>query len=256
MFVAAAICPHPPVLVPALASGAAVGLDAVRSACDDAVGRLLAARPDAIVCVGDAPTEATWDGSAVGSFAAYGVDARAGGRHAGTAAGVRNAVDAGAGEAGVRDAGRPVLPLALTMGAWLLDRAGYAGDREYTGVPRSWSPTRCEELGRRLAARPRRMGFLVLGDGSARRSKWAPGDFDPRAQGLDAGLGASLGSGDLDGLRGLQPDRANELLVAGRAAWQVLTGAAAGSTVEAVLLADEAPYGVGYFVASWRARLD
>ena len=74
---------------------------------------------------------------------------------------------------------------------------------------------------------------------------------------MDSRVATALGTGDLDGLRGLRPDLARELLVAGRAAWQVLAGAAAaavsaGRRLEPRLLADEAPYGVGYFVAYWR----
>jgi hypothetical protein len=54
VLVAGAVCPHPPLLVPELAGGAAPELDALRAACDEAVRRLLAARPDLVVVVGAA----------------------------------------------------------------------------------------------------------------------------------------------------------------------------------------------------------
>ncbi|MEU1095310.1 hypothetical protein ABZ389_18990, partial [Streptomyces sp. NPDC005877] len=54
MLVAAAVCPCPPLLVPAVASGAAPELDAARDACADAVGLLAASRPDLLVVVGPA----------------------------------------------------------------------------------------------------------------------------------------------------------------------------------------------------------
>ena len=41
--VAAAVCPHPPLLVPEVAGAAAPELDDLRAACDVAVARLLAA---------------------------------------------------------------------------------------------------------------------------------------------------------------------------------------------------------------------
>jgi len=37
VLVAAAVCPHPPLLVPQLAAGGAPDLDKVRAACDAAV---------------------------------------------------------------------------------------------------------------------------------------------------------------------------------------------------------------------------
>jgi len=40
MLVAAAVCPCPPLLVPAVAAGAAPELDAARKACADALGVL------------------------------------------------------------------------------------------------------------------------------------------------------------------------------------------------------------------------
>ena len=257
--IAAAVCPHPPLLVPALAGANAEELTGVRSAARSAVRQLLAAAPDVVVCVGAVPaadTVLTWGTTATGSLAAYGVDVRVG-------------ADGTTGRTGTTErpgeAARPDLPLAHTIGAWLLDSCGYAGERSYVGVPDFYDSARCADLGATLAtarATTRsgwtgRIGLLVMGDGSARRDQHAPGAADPRAPKLDALVATSLGTGDLDGLRELRPDLARELLVAGRAAWQVLAGAAdaavaAGRRLEPQLLADEAPYGVGYFVAYWR----
>ena len=54
--VAAAVCPHPPMLVPEVASGAAPELDAARAACANVVAGLLAASPDRLVVIGSGPT--------------------------------------------------------------------------------------------------------------------------------------------------------------------------------------------------------
>ncbi|MGH3381207.1 MAG: rRNA adenine N-6-methyltransferase family protein, partial [Actinoallomurus sp.] len=49
----------------------------------------------------------------------------------------------------------------------------------------------------------------------------------------------------------LDPALAAELRAAGRPPWQVLAGAARDGRYAGEILADEAPYGVGYLVASW-----
>ncbi len=53
--VAAAVCPHPPLVVPEVASGAAHELDDLRAACAIAIARLMAPRPDQILIVGSGP---------------------------------------------------------------------------------------------------------------------------------------------------------------------------------------------------------
>jgi hypothetical protein len=233
MLVAAAVCPHPPLLIPELAAGAAPELDPLRRSCDEAVRRLLASRPDIVVCVGESPTARRWGSAAWGSFASYGVDVRVGGAETAT---------------------EPPLPLSLAVAAWLLDRAGYSGERCYEGVCQSWDPARCLSHGAGIARAADRVGILAMGDGSARRTTTSPGTYDPRAEEWDAQVAAFLATGDLAGLGALRAADAEALLVAGRPAWQVLAGAADGRDLEPTLLAHTAPYGVGYFVASWVGR--
>lgn len=218
---AAAVCPHPPALVPELAPGAVETLEPLRSACDEAVRALVEASNE-IVCVGSASEHQWWNSDAGGTLRPYGVDVHAGGTDEN-------------------------LPLSLTMGAWLLDRAGYVGPRRYVGVPDDWSPARCAELGRELNG----VGLLVMGDGSARRGEKAPGYIDERAEPFDNGVAEVFANGDFEGLLRLDPATARELLVAGRAPWQVLAGAAEGGAVKSDLRSYVAPYGVAYFVASW-----
>ena len=52
-------------------------------------------------------------------------------------------------------------------------------------------------------------------------------------------------------LLALDPALSDELLVAGRAPWQVLAGAADGGSWSAAVTYDAAPYGVTYLVATW-----
>jgi hypothetical protein len=53
--VVAAVCPHPPMLLPEVASGAAPELDTARTACANVVAELLAAGPDRLIVVGAGP---------------------------------------------------------------------------------------------------------------------------------------------------------------------------------------------------------
>lgn len=96
-------------------------------------------------------------------------------------------------------------------------------------------------------------GVLVLGDGSARRGERAPGHLDQRSFGFDTVVADALATGDPGPLRSLDATVAGELLVAGRAAWQVL--AAAVDRPAQVLSAQASdPFGVCYHVAVWRWR--
>jgi hypothetical protein len=233
VLVAAAVCPHPPLLVPGVGSGAAPELDDLRGACDVAVGDLLGVGADLTVVVGDAPVVGPYHDGAWGTLRPYGAP-----------------VDVGRGE------GEAGLPLSLTIGRWLLDRAAPGEDPPRRvllfGVSADSPPERCAQLGEALAGGEPRVALLVMGDGTARRVPKGPGYLDPRAEPFDAQVARALASGDPQGLAALDTDLAGELLVAGRAAWQVLAGAAVPGPWRGEVTYDAAPYGVGYLVASWR----
>jgi aromatic ring-opening dioxygenase LigB subunit len=96
-----------------------------------------------------------------------------------------------------------------------------------------------------------RVALLCMGDGSARRSEKAPGWWDDRAEAFDATVAAALAAADLEALLQLDAELARALLVAGRASWQALAGAADGQVWRGELTHHEAPFGVGYLVAEW-----
>ncbi|MFC7479407.1 hypothetical protein ACFQX7_04125 [Luedemannella flava] len=121
---------------------------------------------------------------------------------------------------------------------------------ERHSVAADLSPSRCRSLADALRASDR-WGLLVMGDGSACRGEKSPGYADPRAEPFDSAVATALAAADSSALLALDPVVAAELRVAGRAPWQVLASAASGSW-RGSLLADEVPYGVAYFVATWR----
>jgi hypothetical protein len=236
MLVAAAVCPCPPLLVPAVATGAAPELDAARTACADALSVLAAARPDLLVVVG--PAEKAGRGphpeGTRGSFRGFGVDLD-----------VRLGRDRGT-------ASERELPPSLAVAAWLLERFRWSGvPVEGLGVGEPLAPERCAAAGRDVVARSGRVALLVMGDGSACRSLKAPGYLDERAGPFDSRAARALGAADVPALMALDAELAYELKVSGRAPWQVLAGAAESAGLAGALLYDEAPYGVGYMVATW-----
>jgi hypothetical protein len=272
VLVAAAVCPHPPLLVPET-TGSAAGNGAdeldrqiwrLRAECLSAVRELAEAGPDLIVVVGGGTRTSAHPEAAVGSLRRFGVPFTTG-------------------------AGEPSLPLSLTVGRWLVghcpdpaaSRPAYGGDQADDGpadqagdervggvgdeqagqarralalqeVAQSDSASRCLALGERLAAAAPRVAMLAMGDGSARKALGVPGAADPLAEWYDSQVAAALAAGDTSALGGLDPGLDEELLVAGRAAWQVLAGAAAGYRIRSQLRYASAPLDVSYFVASWQ----
>ncbi|MFI6936370.1 class III extradiol dioxygenase subunit B-like domain-containing protein [Streptomyces sp. NPDC050287] len=252
MLVAAAVCPCPPLLVPDVAAGAASELDAARAACTDALSVLAAARPDRLVVVG--PADESGRGphpeGTRGSFRGFGVDLDVCLGAANAAATASDTVPVEGGD-GSGAPGR-ALPPSLAVAAWLLERVGWSDvPIEGLGVGEPLAPERCIHVGRDIAAGAERVALLVMGDASACRTLKAPGYYDERAAPFDAEVARALGAGDVAALRALDADLAYQLKAAGRAPWQVLAGAAEGAGLGGAVLYEDAPYGVGYVVASW-----
>jgi hypothetical protein len=258
MLIAGAVCPHPPLLIPAALGAAAsdppAELRQVADAAGLAVSGLAGARPDLIVVVGGGAAEREYDRGASGGLHAFGIGVTVG-------------------------PGEPVLPLSLTVGRWLLERAGIlardeAPDPGEGGIPgeamnppgaaagpgvavvfqevaRNAAAGECLQLGRILADRAPRVALLAMGDACARPAREDPDAPDPAAQDYDAEVAEALAAADARWLARLDPALDDELVVAGRAAWQVLAGAARGTRMQGRLLCMSAPYGVTYLVASW-----
>ena len=224
-------------LVPEVASGAAGELAALRLACELAVQALLDSHPDQIVVLGVGEVTREHPPGAAGSMRGFGVDG-------------------GTGD------GDPVLPLALTLGGWLLDQAADWGGRPQPAwarvmveVDAESSADEAARLGDKLASRQGRTALLVVGDGAFGRTAKAPGPFDPRAIAWDDSVAVLLAAADAGGLGALDGDLARELGVSALACWRA-TAAAVTSTAglarpRGELLAYEGLYGVGYFVATW-----
>lgn len=228
VLISAAVCPHPPVLFPEIAQGADVELEPLRAVCDRAVAVLGGSGADRLYVVGSGQAEHHHGPRAGGDLSAYGVDLRVG-------------------------PGPAILDLAATTGRWLAERGGLIPDG-YLEVPSETTPERAAALGAALAESAERVALLVMGDGSARRTENSPGRVDERAIGFDDAVARALAEVDTAVLAGIEAETARELMVAGRPAWQVLAAAAGDRTFTGDLLTHEAPYGVGYLVATWTSE--
>jgi hypothetical protein len=228
MLIAAAICPHPPLLIPEVTGGGGdTELAALREACHAAVAMLTDA--DVLVVVGGGDRTVRYPDDAAGGLAGYGVPFSIG-------------------------AGPPVLPLSLTVGRWLLGGASAV----LQAVAADAAADECLLLGAELAAIAPRVAMLAMGDGPARRARRAPGAIDADADRYDKQVANALATADAGLLADLEPRHDSELFIAGRTAWQVLAGAALADAdpgdqrFAARLGYSGAPFEVSYFVATWQ----
>ena len=254
MLVGAAVCPHPPLLVPSAMGDAGwpetlVPAEVVRSGAiavpgatgsgpsstgaaapqvtaaspaeqvDEQIRLLRGACFDAVRALADAAPDVVF-------VAGPGTVTRT---YPGSAAGSLRAY----GVAFDVGSGPPVLPLSLTIGGWLAARClpdGCPRPAEFLEIAGATPPGECLALGASLAARAARVALLVLGDGSARRALGVPGAADPAAAEFDTRLAGALGAADARALAAIDPAAADEVSAAGRVAWQVLAGAALHGT--------------------------
>jgi hypothetical protein len=231
---AVAFCPHPPLLVPALAAGAASELAELRAACAVAIGRL-PAPGRRLVLLGAGESSRSHSPLARGSLAGYGMPL----------------------EVHLRSPGRGgevELGLSLTIGAWLVHdvlgpRSGAVGFS--LGPDGCAAPGEAELL---ALAEAEDVALLVMGDGSARRGPTAPGYVDPRAAPFDEAVIAALRAGDAAALAALDPVLGEAVLAAGVRAWRAAGRLLDGGSYDAEVLYADDPYGVSYVVATWRTR--
>jgi len=273
--VAAAVLPHPPLLVPELAGAAAPELDPLRAACREALSTVLAAA-DLTLIIGDGPAWAIPAPTATGAFHPYGASVEVALPALTDLAlpGLADLAVPALADPDLPDLPAPArvseLPLSLAVAAHLLTNLdppwdGVAGAERAPGsgrlwaatVPRSLRPGAAAAIGRALNSAGR-FGLVVMADLSACRTERAPGAFRPEAADFDARVEDAFRAGAPQRLLALDPAQAADLLVTGRVPLQVLAGTFAPDPapgdetmpgVRGQVLYEGAPYGVGYLVA-------
>src|SRR5690348_17025323 len=227
MIVGVAFVPQTPLLVPEIARGAATELDDLRAAVISSIRRATGSA-DRIIVVGAGPATRSYAAGSRGTFAGFGVPVE---------------VTLGT------DAPAPLdLPISLTVGAWLV-QAALGPETGAMGVAIGPSDELTGYLPDNAA-----VALVVVADGSARRSTAAPGYFDEGAAAFDARVATALRSGQGKMLN-LDRELGAALLAVGVPVWTAVASLVEmRQSWDAELLYDAAPYGVGYFAASWILR--
>lgn len=266
---AAALVPHPPLLLPELGRSPTPDLELLRSASRHAVATLLD-QAEALLVVGPAPAWGEAEPGAAGSFVPYGAPVTA---SLPAAAATPAVVDGPAGPSRNADAARWLdraalppgylteLPLSLAVAAWLLDQL--AEERALPpvaafGVPVGADAGQAAALGRALAAAVRReaqVGLLAMADLSARRTQRAPASFHPDAEEFDRRIGDAIRKAELGRLLEVDPALAAEMGAGGMAALWLLAGALADvRDLHGEVRYEGGPFGVGYLVGVLESR--
>jgi hypothetical protein len=240
MLVAAALVPHPPLLIPSVAAGAADELDELRDACRKALDVLEQSRPDLLVVVGggDGDGVGVAHPSARGSMRPFGVDVDV--VLPGTPTGLEPA------SADVGD-----LPLSLTIAAWLLEQRGWSPPLLARAISFATPSQQAADLGSTMSGYAPRVALLALGDGSAALSRKAPGYLVQGAGEWQQLVSAAFAEGERERLLALSDADAQQFVASGRPVWQVMAGGFGDSRLESTVHADIAPYGVAYLVVTW-----
>ena len=102
---AVAFCPHPPLLRPGIATGSEIETQSLRSACTQAIDRLIGTAPDRLLVLGCDGPLVDWQGFAPGF-----------------------------------DADRQPMPLSLQIGAWLLSQRSLPFEPTYVAIGRDGEP--------------------------------------------------------------------------------------------------------------------
>ena len=128
------------------------------------------------------------------------------------------------------------LGLGHTIGAWLLDDARWHGPRAYVSS---------------LGAVP--SALLVVADGYACVNDLSPLGFDPRGPKAQGQIIEALASADPEALHAVDTDFALDLGCSGAPTLAVAGRTATAHRWRGTVTYDDAPLGIGYWVASWES---
>jgi hypothetical protein len=223
-----AFVPSTPLLLEELSVDADEALEHLRLSSLTAVQAVIETDPQVVLitCAGDAT--GAFRSPVSSSFAGFGVNIE---------------VSIPIATAGVQ------VPWTAGIALHLLNQAGYDGEVAVVTVAKSDI-----ELATTLLAAPiksaSRCALIVVADGSAGRSLKAPGYLIDGAEEFDTRVVQAIATADTRALEGLDVLEGDRVQAGGVGVWKAVGAAVQGDFAPQLLL-DEAPLGVGYFVATW-----
>lgn len=208
--------PHPPAYFSELTRGASAELEALRAAVADAAALLTDC--EALVAVGTGPVGGVASAQTTGTLAGFGEDLA-----------VRfPALDEWPATGTTAPGHLERLPLSLLVAARVLADANVGLPTVALSVPAAGGPALTEvvrAIVRWADESDRRVGLLVLADGSAGRAANSPGYIIPGAVDYDDAAVAALASGSPAALADLDADLGVRVIAAGARLWPAVGSA-------------------------------
>ena len=256
----AGLLPHPPIAVPEVAGERAADCRATTAACADLAARTVAARPERLLLVSphsprDERAFGLWGGARLrGDLGAFGAPEAAVDLPNDAVLAERARAEFQADDLDTWElSGAEELDHGAVVPLVFLARAGWSGPTCVAALPLISDLERELAFGRALrralAALPGRTALVASGDMSHRVLPGAPAGYHPEARDFDRAVCERVASGDLAGLRSIDPGLRGIAAEDVVDSCVVVTGALPAERRGGELLSYEHPFGVGYLVA-------
>ncbi len=256
------VVPHPPLILPEIGQGQERGIQATIDAYEEAAEWVVAKEPETIIITSPHAKmyadylQISSGFGAQGSFAAFGHPELS----------FRNAYDEefvrhlaqmadeiklSAGTLGKQDGG---LDHGTMIPLYFLQKAGFKGKLVrigLSGLSRDEHYALGVLIAQTAARLNRRVVLVASGDLSHKLKADGPYGFDPAGPVFDERMGACFKSGDFLQLLTTPAELADSAAECGLRSFWIMAGALDRHQVEARLLAQEGPFGVGYAVATF-----
>jgi len=256
------VVPHPPLIIPEIGRGEERGIQATIAAYKKAAAWVMEKEPETIVITSPHAKmyadymQISTGAGAQGSFASFGhpeltFQAAYDESFISHLAQLSAQIKLSAGTLGKQDGS---LDHGTMIPLYFLQQAGYAGKIVrigLSGLSRDHHYALGALIARTAADLNRRVVFVASGDLSHKLNPDGPYGFDPAGPVFDARMGECFRSGDFLSLLMTPADLANSAAECGLRSFWIMAGALDRQQVNASLLAQEGPFGVGYAVATF-----
>ena len=256
------VVPHPPLIIPEIGRGEEWGIQATIAAYKQAAAWAIAKEPETVVITSPHAKmyadymQISAGIGAQGSFASFGhpelmFNASYDEAFVSHLSELSARIKLPAGTLGKQDGS---LDHGTMIPLYFLQQAGFSGKIVrigLSGLPRDNHYALGVLIARTAADLNRRVVFVASGDLSHKLKADGPYGFDPAGPVFDARMGACFKTGDFLQLLLTPADLADSAAECGLRSFWIMAGALDRQRVNASLLAQEGPFGVGYAVATF-----